>query len=127
MLPICILAIRDDDDRAYMTRLFVKYQRLMYRTIYDILGDKWATEDVLQTTLLRLIDQGYHLESDITVGNMSGGSGKKKICKHISVTPEDIEAFRKLDAMQYHLYQQTVPSETPAPFMKHLEDALAQG
>ena len=25
--------------------------------------------------LLRLIDQGYHLESDITVGNMSGGSG----------------------------------------------------
>ena len=29
MLPICILAIRDDDDRAYMTRLFVKYQRLM--------------------------------------------------------------------------------------------------
>lgn len=35
MLPICILAIRDDDDRAYMTRLFVKYQRLMYRTIYD--------------------------------------------------------------------------------------------
>lgn len=53
MLPICILAIRDDDDRAYMTRLFVKYQRLMYRTIYDILGDKWATEDVLQTTLLR--------------------------------------------------------------------------
>lgn len=48
MLPICILAIRDDDDRAYMTRLFVKYQRLMYRTIYDILGDKWATEDVLQ-------------------------------------------------------------------------------
>ena len=42
MLPICILAIRDDDDRAYMTRLFVKYQRLMYRTIYDILGDKWA-------------------------------------------------------------------------------------
>ncbi len=60
MLPICILAIRDDDDRAYMTRLFVKYQRLMYRTIYDILGDKWATEDVLQTTLLRLID---HLDT----------------------------------------------------------------
>ena len=56
----CILAIRDDDDRAYMTRLFVKYQRLMYRTIYDILGDKWATEDVLQTTLLRLID---HLDT----------------------------------------------------------------
>ena len=60
MLPICILAIRDDDDRAYMTRLFVKYQRLMYRTIYDTLGDKWTTEDVLQTTLLRLID---HLDT----------------------------------------------------------------
>ena len=69
MLPICILAIRDDDDRAYMTRLFVKYQRLMYRTIYDILGDKWATEDVLQTTLLRLID---HLD---TLPAGAGGSG----------------------------------------------------
>lgn len=77
--------------------------------------------------LLRLIEQGYQLESDITVGNMSGGSGKKKICKHISVTPEDIEAFRKLDSMQCRLYQQTVPSETPAPFMKLLEEALAQG
>ena len=54
MLPICILAIRDDDDRAYMTRLFVKYQRLMYRTIYDILGDKWATEDAVSYTHLTL-------------------------------------------------------------------------
>ena len=50
-----------------------------------------------------------------------------KFCKHISVTPEDIEAFRKLDSMQCRLYQQTVPSETPAPFMKLLEEALAQG
>ena len=65
MLPICILAIRDDDDRAYMTRLFVKYQRLMYRTIYDILGDKWATEDVLQTTLLRLIDRSRKKDSEV--------------------------------------------------------------
>lgn len=71
MLPICILAIRDDDDRAYMTRLFVKYQRLMYRTIYDILGDKWATEDVLQTTLLRLID---HLSGHPAPAG-AGGSG----------------------------------------------------
>lgn len=76
--------------------------------------------------LLKLIEGGYDLESTITVGNMSGGAGKKKISKHISVTPEDIEDFRKLDAMHYKIFLQTVPSETPTPFMKLLEDALKE-
>ena len=56
MLPICILTIQDEDDRAYMSRLFVQYHRLMYQCTYEVLDDKWATEDAVQTTLLRLID-----------------------------------------------------------------------
>ena len=55
MLPICILTIQDEDDRAYMSRLFVQYHRLMYQCTYEVLDDKWATEDAVQTTLLRLI------------------------------------------------------------------------
>lgn len=57
MLPICILTIQDEDDRAYMSRLFVQYHRLMYQCTYEVLDDKWTTEDAVQTTLLRLIDR----------------------------------------------------------------------
>ena len=100
-----------------------------------VIDTKSANDPMLKSVLKIACPTGVRLSvlepdtaaANLQSGNMSGGSGKKKICKHISVTPEDIEAFRKLDAMQYHLYQQTVPSETPAPFMKHLEDALAQG
>ena len=37
MLPICILTIQDEDDRAYMSRLFVQYHRLMYQCTYEVL------------------------------------------------------------------------------------------
>lgn len=47
MLPICILTIQDEDDRAYMSRLFVQYHRLMYQCTYEALDDKWATEDAV--------------------------------------------------------------------------------
>ena len=36
MLPICILTIQDEDDRAYMSRLFVQYHRLMYQCTYAV-------------------------------------------------------------------------------------------
>ena len=39
MLPICILTIQDEDDRAYMSRLFVQYHRLMYQCTYEVLDD----------------------------------------------------------------------------------------
>ena len=51
------LLIQDEDDRAYMSRLFVQYHRLMYQCTYEVLDDKWVTEDAVQTTLLRLIDR----------------------------------------------------------------------
>lgn len=57
MIPLYILAIEDSDDREFMSKLFVQYQRLMYSTIFEILHDTWATEDVLQTTVEKLIDK----------------------------------------------------------------------
>ena len=47
MIPACILAIENDSDREYMTWLFVRYEKLMYSTIYKILGKPWSTEDTL--------------------------------------------------------------------------------
>lgn len=57
MIPYCVLAIEDDDDREFMTFIFLEYQRLMYRTIYQITHDSWTTEDVMQETLIKLIDK----------------------------------------------------------------------
>ena len=57
MIPYCILVIEDDDDREFMSALFTNYNRLMYQEIYRILHDVWATEDVMQTTIEKLIDK----------------------------------------------------------------------
>ena len=57
MIPACILAIENDSDREYMTWLFVRYEKLMYSTIYKILGKPWSTEDALQSCVERLIDK----------------------------------------------------------------------
>lgn len=57
MIPYCILVIEDDDDRTFMEQLFVDYHRLMYHEIFKLVHDQWAAEDVMQSTLVRLIDK----------------------------------------------------------------------
>lgn len=57
MLPICILTIEDESDREFMAGVYTQYQWLMYDTIKQVMGDHWSAEDVVQTTLVRLIDK----------------------------------------------------------------------
>ena len=57
LIPYCILVIEDDDDREFMTLLYIRYQRLLYKEIYEILKNSWNTEDILQATLVKLIDK----------------------------------------------------------------------
>lgn len=57
MIPIIILAIENDDDRVFMEGLYLSYNRLMRSEIYKILKDSWATEDVEQNVLEKLIDK----------------------------------------------------------------------
>ena len=57
MLPYAIMVMTDDSDRAFMTELFVNYHRLMYKSILRIVHDQWVTEDLLQATLVKLIDK----------------------------------------------------------------------
>lgn len=63
MIPICILAIDNDDDREFMSRLFLSYNRLMYNEIIKIIHDPWVTDDLLQVTLEKLIDKITELRS----------------------------------------------------------------
>lgn len=57
MIPYCILAIEDDSDREFMTALYYQYRKLMYSTTQKILKDQWSTDDVVQTSLEKLIDK----------------------------------------------------------------------
>ncbi len=57
MMPNCILAIEDDDDRAFMEDLYLSYESLMYDTVYGILKHPADAEDVVQSALLKLIDK----------------------------------------------------------------------
>lgn len=63
MIPIFILAIEDDDDREFMTSLYMQYHNLMYKLIYDIVKNPWDTEDILQEVLVKLIDKISTLRS----------------------------------------------------------------
>lgn len=63
MIPFVILAIENEEDRLFMTDLYLKYQNLMYKEILKILHNKWDTEDVLQSTLIKLIDKIFELKT----------------------------------------------------------------
>ena len=57
MIPVCILAIEDDSDRMFMEGLYHQFNRLMYHEIFKITQDFDTTEDILQNTLVKLIDK----------------------------------------------------------------------
>lgn len=57
MIPVYILAIENDSDRDFMTKLYEDYRRLMYAQIVKIVRDDIAAEDILQDVLVKLIDK----------------------------------------------------------------------
>ncbi len=74
--------------------------------------------------LLTLVNEGFDLNCEITVGNMSNGEGKKRVTKNICVTEKDVEDFKELNNRGYHLLQQLVPSEAANEFMPMLMEAV---
>lgn len=57
MLPYCVLAIENEDDKAFMEGLVCEYERLIYSTILKITDDTWAIDDIYQQTWEKLIDK----------------------------------------------------------------------
>ena len=62
-IPAVILAMEDDSDRQFMTALFLKYERLMYSEIQKIVGNQCDPDDILQTSLVKLIEKVKLLRS----------------------------------------------------------------
>ena len=46
MIPYCILAIENDDDREFMSSLYIDYKQLMYSEIRKIIKKDCDAEDV---------------------------------------------------------------------------------
>ena len=57
MIPIIILAIEDPNDRDFIMHLYISYNRLMFSEIQKITCDTWASDDVLQISLIKLIEK----------------------------------------------------------------------
>lgn len=51
MLPLMIMAIEDENDKAFMTWLYLQYRRLIYSEIRKVVGDGDEAEDLLQSAV----------------------------------------------------------------------------
>ena len=123
MIPFCILVIEDDDDREFMAALFIQYQRLLYKEIHDILKNPWNTEDVLQATLVKLIDKIPELRN----------KEQPQLIGYISVTARNtaynfLRSQKKIAPFSFELFkvQKLTRMQQSEPIVEHrqMEDLL---
>lgn len=56
-LPLVILAIEDENEKAFMTWLYLQYRRLIYSEVRKIVGNTDEAEDLLQSVVEKLIEK----------------------------------------------------------------------
>ena len=57
MIQLIIQSIENADDCDFIGNLYLNYRRLMHSEVFQITRDKWATEDVVQSVVIKLIDK----------------------------------------------------------------------
>lgn len=57
MLPLIILAIEDESEKAFMTWLYLQYRRLIYSEVQKTVGNTDEAEDLLQPVVEKLIEK----------------------------------------------------------------------
>jgi RNA polymerase sigma factor (sigma-70 family) len=63
MSPVAVTIIRNDNDRAFMERVYLEHWRLMYRVAYRIVRDRSYTEDIVTASFEALCGKIYLLRS----------------------------------------------------------------
>lgn len=63
MIPFVILAIEDDEDRAFMMEVYLQYERLIWSEIRKFLKDEHDPEEVFQDCLVKLVRHVKKLRS----------------------------------------------------------------
>lgn len=69
--------------------------------------------------IVRLIEGGVEIHS-VNVGGMTFNEGDKLLSQAVAVGPDDVEAFRRLDAMGVNMTIQQLASHSPEPLMPKL-------
>ena len=59
---ILFLILENDDDRLKVEKLYEEYRKLLYKVAYNILKDKYAAEDAVQQTFIRIIDNLHKVD-----------------------------------------------------------------
>lgn len=68
MIPFVILAMEDEDERAFMTDVYLKYERLLWAEIRKKLQNHPEAEDVFQSVVAKLVANVKKLRSMDTRG-----------------------------------------------------------
>lgn len=95
--------------------------------IKNILAEKYAAQKVLMVLknpmdALYLIENGLDIKS-INVGNMAKRDDATQIKRSVSVTKEEVEAFRKLMEKGVEITSIMVPDESPSYLKDFLDKA----
>lgn len=56
-LPLMILAIENDDDRTFITQIYLKYRKLMYAIAINIVREPQTAEDMVASAITEMIEE----------------------------------------------------------------------
>jgi DNA-directed RNA polymerase specialized sigma24 family protein len=62
-----IMAIEDEQDRAFVEEVYAAYADKMYRIAYDVVGNHHDAQDCVQETIVKIIDRLDHCYRDVLV------------------------------------------------------------
>lgn len=82
MIPMVILTIDSDTDRAYMTELYQQHHALMFKTAWSFFREKEDVEDVVSESCAKLID---HIDLLRTMERAPMRSYIVTVVKHTSI------------------------------------------
>lgn len=89
---------------------------------------KYANETVFYlftnpTEVLELVEAGVPIKS-LNIGGMQFQQGRTQITKAVSVSQQDIEAFKKLAAYDVELDNRVVATDSKTDFLKKLSEVV---
>lgn len=63
MFPLIFSIIKNEDDRTFMEQLYIDYHKLMYAQVRKLTKDSYDVEEIVQESLLHLIEKVSLLQS----------------------------------------------------------------
>ena len=117
MLPLMIATIDDDADRAFMTRIYCRYRRYMYKTIGTFVSDPWDADDIFQTTLPNLID---HLDTLKSLPKNKLTAYIHAVCKNTAIN--FLRKKGRMKEISFEDFEETLPSQED-PYQLQLSES----